>query len=208
MNQYTHRELSTQQAAENARWTISKWLWYSDAPENELGESFAVAMSTFASELQELLARCMVIQALLDTLDKHLAILQHELVHEYAIVASEKEELLAVLWTMVGMGKKNIHNVKGKKTLLGNVNQHRVNARNVVSVTIQTVTAIVADLDQLRTRTAKPALLGKKIPLEVQLASIDTGLQALKLTYYAAQEQRVRMLGPISQGTARALNKK
>ena len=179
-------------ASKDRQWWIHLYHWGvgHDPIRDTLRDSFQLAMSMTAFELEEVILRCDIVEALLDLLDSKLERLKSLVVREEVAIAQEKEELLAHLWTMLGGNRRQMVGVQAKLGLLQDLGKHHKEAHEIVTSTVETVESLSEDLEQLRTRVAKPAIDGQEIPVEVQLKSIQNGMDALKIGRDHAQERQ------------------
>ncbi|KZT03352.1 uncharacterized protein LAESUDRAFT_789652, partial [Laetiporus sulphureus 93-53] len=114
----------------------------------------------------------------------------HEVVNrENNTISAAHDELLASLWMSLG---GNRHELKGKKqhlVLLKELSAYCRWALAHVTVVLQMLHALSADLEELRKRVAVPDILGEQIPVEVHMQAIQAGLDRLKEGQMKARER-------------------
>ena len=113
-------------------------------------------------------------------LEEHLSVL-YEMVHqENKELTVAQEDILAELWTWLGGNKRKLKEVDLNLDLLKNVDTYRQEALARVTVTLQTLHALDADMEELRARVATPDIIGDQIPTEVHVKSIRAGVERLR----------------------------
>lgn len=113
-------------------------------------------------------------------LEEHLSVL-YEMVHqENKELTVAQEDILAELWTWLGGNKRKLKEVDLNLNLLKNVDTYRQEALARVMVTLQTLHALDADMEELRARVATPDVIGDQIPTEVHVNSIKAGVERLR----------------------------
>ncbi|KAI0067299.1 hypothetical protein BV25DRAFT_1896972 [Artomyces pyxidatus] len=148
-------------------------------------QMFTEAMNSLSANMQRLVLEAEISLADLDRLEERLGNL-HELVsREDSTLAISKSELLSNLWTILGGNRKTLHGMDTNLALLRNVGGYRKRALAHVVAALQTLQGMSVDMEELRQRVAAPELVGERIPVEVHMKSIRTGLDRL-------QERRIR----------------
>lgn len=81
---------------------------------------------------------------------------------------------------MLGRNKIKLEEFQSRFSLLEDISQYRSQAREKIISTSTQLRQLSADLDELRSNVAKPALIEDNIiPLEVHLQSIRKGVSTL-----------------------------
>jgi len=115
----------------------------------------------------------------LDRLEEQLSVL-HELVsREDKSISSAKSELLGELWTKAGGNRRKLRGYEHHLQLLKGLSEYRKQALAHVVGALQTLAQMSEDIESLRERVAAPELVGGRIPLEVHIRSIQSGLERL-----------------------------
>ncbi|KAJ6623975.1 hypothetical protein B0H10DRAFT_2008034 [Mycena sp. CBHHK59/15] len=116
----------------------------------------------------------------LDKLEEQLSVL-HELVsREDTSISSVQSELLGELWTKVGGNRRKLRGYEQHLRLLKGLTEYRKRALVHVVSALQTLRQMSEDIENLRERVAAPELTGSRIPVEVHIKSIQSGLERLK----------------------------
>ncbi|KAJ7034662.1 hypothetical protein C8F04DRAFT_1100549 [Mycena alexandri] len=116
----------------------------------------------------------------LNKLEEQLSVL-HELVsREDGSISSAKSELLGELWTKVGGNRRKLRGYEHHLHLLQGLTEYRKQALVHVVSALQTLTQMSEDIENLRERVTAPELTGSRIPVEVHIKSIQSGLERVK----------------------------
>lgn len=154
--------------------------WVESRKNRIVTSTFRDAMDTLSIQISRLILEAEVNIDNLNELEERLNAL-HELVsREVKTVKGDREELLAQLWTILGGNRKELKNFNENLAILKNVGTYRNQARTHVVATLQTLQSLSEDMEELRERVATPGLVGERVPLEVQMKSIQYGLDRLK----------------------------
>ncbi|KAJ3554156.1 hypothetical protein NM688_g3253 [Phlebia brevispora] len=153
--------------------------------------TFEMVMSVLASEMGEVLIQCDASQSLLDNLEHNLIVLHEILSREFSSITKERSELLAALWTLLGGNKRQLVDMKGRMKVLKDLGNYRTEAKNHIGTSVQTVQALTEDMEDLRARVAAPAIVEDRVPVEVQLRSIQAGLERLSIGRRRVQKPHV-----------------
>ncbi|KAF8802481.1 hypothetical protein BYT27DRAFT_7112380 [Phlegmacium glaucopus] len=151
-------------------------------------ETFGEAMNILSTDMERLIIEAEANIIALDVLEERLSILHEIISREDVTLSSEKADLLAELWTILGFNRNELRNFDQSLTLLKELKTYRQQALSQVVATLQTLRAMRADMEDLRERVARPALSGSKIPVEVHMKSIKLGLQRLREGRVRAKE--------------------
>jgi hypothetical protein len=154
--------------------------WVEQRKTKVVAATFKDAMDSLSSQVERLIIEAEANIENLNDLEERLNAL-HELVsREVKTIGSDREELLALLWTMLGGNRRELKNFNKNLAILKNVGMYRNQARMHVTATLQTLQSLSEDLEEMRERVTTPGLVGDRIPLEVQMKSIQFGLDRLK----------------------------
>ncbi|KAJ3847269.1 hypothetical protein EV368DRAFT_87923 [Lentinula lateritia] len=128
--------------------------------------SFVESMSTLSTIIQCLILLAEVELSNLEKLEDHLSIIYEIVCREDSSISSAKAELLGEIWTWLGG-----------------------NRRELKASALQILRALSDDMEDMRERMIMPDLVGSQIPLEVQISSIQHGLQRLRDSKVLAKDK-------------------
>lgn len=186
VNEYAVRRI---EAAEQSK-SIVPWAWFlSSTPEGALVSTFAVVMNMLANEMAEVLLQCDQTQALLDQLEHDLAVLHKVSARENTSVVSEKSALLAKLWTFLGGNRRQLTDLNERMRVLKDIDEYRTDAKVHVDQSATAVQTLGEDVEELRVCVAAPAILEDHIPIEVQIHSIQSGIERMRSSRLRIREQ-------------------
>ena len=155
--------------------------WSRPQPTNEIvTRTFTEAMSVLSSAMERLILEAEVNLGNLNKLEERLLTLHDIVSREDSTLSSAKAELLSELWTKLGGNRKTLRNFESHLFLLKNLGMYRRKALTHVVAALQTLQAMSSDMEDIRDRVAAPELTGSKIPVEVHMKSIRSGLERLK----------------------------
>lgn len=143
-------------------------------------KTFTESMNVVAASMERLILEAEVNLANLDKLEADLSVLYEIVSREDSSLTSAKSELLSELWTKVGGNRKKLRGYDDHIRLLQNLGGYRKKALVHVVAALQTLRAMSDDMEDLRERVAAPELAGSKIPVEVHMRSIRSGVERLK----------------------------
>ena len=150
------------------------------ATEAIVTETFGEAMNVLSIAMQRLILEAEVNLANLDKLEERLSTLHDLISREDSSLTSEKAELLSELWTKLGGNRKTLRNFDSHLLMLKNLGSYRKQALAHVVAALQSLQSMSSDMEEIRERVAAPELTGSKIPIEVHMKSIKSGLERLK----------------------------
>lgn len=75
--------------------------------------------------------------------------------------------------------------------------EYRKRARAHVAAAMQTLEAMGEDMEDLRERVTAPEIVGDKIPVEVHMKSIQSGMERLKEQRIKAREREEQLMNRI-----------
>ncbi|KAF7328965.1 hypothetical protein MVEN_02526500 [Mycena venus] len=155
--------------------------WTSSKPKTDLVLStFEDSMNYLSFAMQGLILEFELNLQNLNKLEEQLSVL-HELVsREDGSISLAKSELLSELWTKVGGNRRKLRGYEHHLQLLKGLTEYRKQALVHVVSALQTLTQMSEDIENLRERVAAPELAGSRIPVEVHIRSIQSGLDRVK----------------------------
>ncbi|KAF7356673.1 hypothetical protein MVEN_01001800 [Mycena venus] len=173
--------LHTIEAAQSQSPSILSYLVPWTPPKTDLVLStFEDSMNYLSFTVQGLVLEFELNLQNLNKLEEQLSVL-HELVsREDRSISSAKSELLAELWTKVGGNKRKLRGYDEHLYLLQGLTEYRKQALVHVVSALQTLTQMSEDIENIRERVAAPELVGSRIPVQVHIKSIQSGLERLK----------------------------
>ncbi|KAG6900829.1 hypothetical protein C0993_000148 [Termitomyces sp. T159_Od127] len=142
--------------------------------------TFTEAMGVLSNSLERLVLEAEVNLANLEKLEERLSVLHEMVAREDLALSGARSELLADLWTKLGGNQDKLRNFESHLSLLRNLSSYRKKALAHVVAALQTLNGMSNDMEDIRERVAAPDLIGSKIPIEVHMKSIKTGLERLK----------------------------
>ena len=145
-------------------------------------------MSMLASEMGEVVLQCDHTQTLLDSLEHDLVVLHEIVSRENASLIMEKSSLLAELWTLLGGNRRHLADLDKRVQMLKEIGDYRTDAKAHVDKSLVAVQQLGDDMEELRVRVAAPAIIEDRIPIEVQLRSIQSGLERMRSTRRQIQD--------------------
>jgi len=162
-----------------------------------LVSNFLQASNHLASHLQRLIREAEGSLALLNRLEENVDVMNEMISRESILVKQEKDRIMADLWTILGGNRDRLETQDSHIELLGSLTTYRKEARDRVSRTIEELTNLEEDLEELRGRVAEPWISTLNpivdangylsrgsaggIPLEVHMDSIKKGVTRLSL---------------------------
>ena len=143
-------------------------------------ETFLMSMDNIGTHMARLREEADISMGHLMRLEEHLSVL-HEITHrDDKQLTMAQDEVLAELWSSLGGNRRKLKKMTINLNLLKNVDKYRRKALTHIVVTLETIQALDADMEELRTRVEAPDIVGDKIPIEVHINSIKAGLDRLK----------------------------
>ena len=151
-------------------------------------ETFGEAMNILSTDMDRLIIEAEANVIDLNILEERLKTLHEIISREDIKLSSEKTDLLAELWTLLGYNRDELRNFDQSLLLLKELKTYRQQALNRVVAALQTLQMMSADMEDLRERVARPAIAGSAIPVEVHMKSIQYGLERLREGRIRAKE--------------------
>lgn len=151
--------------------------------------TFGQAMDVLSYNMERLILEAEINLKNLDRLEDHLSILHDIVSREDNTQSVARSELLSDLWTILGGNRKQVRRFDKTLQLLKNLSGYRKQALVHVVSALQTLRSMSDDMEDLRERVAAPELVGSRIPIEVHMKSIRTGLERLQEGRVKAKER-------------------
>ena len=151
-------------------------------------ETFGEAMNILSTDMEQLIIEAEANIIALDALEERLSTLHGIISREDLTLSSEKVDLLAELWTILGFNRNELRNFDQSLLLLKELKTYRQQALSRVVTALQTLQRMSADMEDIRERVARPAIAGSAIPVEVHMKSIQLGLERLREGRMRAKE--------------------
>ncbi|KAI0671878.1 hypothetical protein C8Q78DRAFT_1153506 [Trametes maxima] len=193
--------LHTIEAARNEPKSILQVIWpfapVEEVPKGVVIQAFRDSMDVHATEMKRLVLELSVSEANLERLDMHLSTLHDLCTRENITLNAERDELLAQLWTILGGNGKRVRGMDRHLELLRDLSAYRRRAAAHVAVAKQTLLVMSQDIEDLRERVAAPDIVGDRIPAEVHMKSIRSGLERLKDDRIKAREREELLMGKV-----------
>jgi hypothetical protein len=153
-----------------------------------VAETFGEAMNVLATDMERLIIEAEANIIALDALEERLSTLHDITSREDLTLSSEKADLLADLWTILGFNRNEIQNFDQSLSLLKELKTYRQQALDRVVTALHTLQIMSADMEDMRESVARPAIAGSTIPVEVHIKSIQFGLERLREGRVRAKE--------------------
>ncbi|KAI0359705.1 hypothetical protein OH77DRAFT_1471382 [Trametes cingulata] len=160
-------------------------------------QAFRDSLDVHATEMRRLILELEVSEANLERLDMHLVTLHELCTRENMTLSAAREDLLAQLWTILGGNRGRLRGMDHNLDLLKDLGEYRKRAAAHVAAAKQTLQAMSEDMEDLRERVAAPDIVGDRIPIEVHMKSIQSGLERLKEDRIKAREREEQLLNRI-----------
>ncbi|KZP15346.1 hypothetical protein FIBSPDRAFT_795515, partial [Athelia psychrophila] len=160
------------------------------APTQELvTQTFTEAMDYLAVSLARLVVEAQASLSNLDALEQRLNTLNEVIARENVALSLAQTELLAELWTKLGGNRRKLQGHGDHLALLKGLGHYRRRALVHVVGALTTLQAMSEDMQDMRERVAAPELAGSRVPVEVHIRSIRSGLERLKQGRVKAKER-------------------
>ncbi|KZT02957.1 uncharacterized protein LAESUDRAFT_660682 [Laetiporus sulphureus 93-53] len=169
-------------------------------------QTFTDCMDVLANQIHRVVLEAEVDLVNLERLEEHLRTIYEVITHENNTISAEYDELLASLWTLLGGNKRKLKGHQQHLVLLKGLGAYRRRALAYVTVALQTLRALSADMEELRERVAAPDILGDRVLVEVHMHAIRAGLDRLKKGQMKAREREREIFRGILGSDAPALN--
>lgn len=181
MNDYALNKIDAAQNGQPSAVMRVLWPFGSASGTQEVVRStFEDAMAVMGDAMARVVVEAQLSLGHLQDLEQRLLTLHEIIAREDKAVEADKGELLAHLWTKLGGNKKKMKGFERHVQLLGGVRAYRKQALGHVVGTLQTLSGMQADMEELRARVASVPVGGERIPVEVHMRSIQKGLERMK----------------------------
>ncbi|KAI0648968.1 hypothetical protein C8Q79DRAFT_948105 [Trametes meyenii] len=185
--------LHTIEAAQNEPKSVLQVIWPfaspQEVPRGVIVQAFRDSMDVHATEMRRLILELSISEANLERLDAHLTTLHELCTRENITLNAARDDLLAQLWTILGGNRRRVRGMDYNLALLRDLGEYRRRAAAHVAAAKQTLLAMSEDIEDLRERVAAPDVVGDRIPVEVHMKSIQSGLERLKDDRTKARER-------------------
>jgi hypothetical protein len=168
--------------------------------EEAIVEHFETAMTVLSEQLSRLVLEAEATLGDLQALEERLDALQDIAKREDSSVQTVRDELLADLWTRIGLNKKEMLALERNEKTLRDLTTYRTAARAHVIGALQTLQSMGAEIEDLRERAATPSLADGRVPADVHIRSIQNGIERLRDSQIRAQDNRKKIVENIVGG--------
>ncbi|KAJ3906876.1 hypothetical protein F5879DRAFT_796791 [Lentinula edodes] len=151
--------------------------------------AYAESMNTLSAIIQRLILLAEVELDHLEKLEEHLSLIHEIVCREDFSISFAKAELLGELWTWLGGNQRKLNSYDTHLDLLRGIGGYRKKALAHVVSALQILRALSNDMEDMRERMMFPELVGSQIPLEVQISSIQHGIERLRESKVLAKER-------------------
>lgn len=182
VNDYALQQIDAVQKNKPSRLyaALNPWKSHKKSINQVVVETFGEAMNILSTDMERLIIEAEANIIALNTLEERLSTLHDIISREDVKLSSEKADLLADLWTILGFNRDELRNFDHSLLLLKELKTYRQQARTRVVTAFQTLQMMSADMEDMRERVARPAIAGSAIPVEVHMKSIQYGLERLR----------------------------
>ncbi|KAJ3755618.1 hypothetical protein EV360DRAFT_96087 [Lentinula raphanica] len=160
--------------------------------------SFADSMNTLSTIIQRLVLLAEVELSNLDKLEEHLSLIHEIVSREDSLIVNARSELLGEIWTWLGGNQHELNGHNAHLELLRGIGGFRKQALAHVVSALQILRALSEDMEDMRERMMMPELVGSQIPLEVQISSVQHGLNRLKDSKALAKEREDKAIRKVT----------
>ena len=190
VNDYALQKIDAAQQIKPSRLYAALVPWNSHKKfiDQVVAETFGNAMNVLSIEMERLIIEAEANLMALDALEERLKTLRDIILREDLTLSSEKADLLADLWTILGFNRKEIQNFDQSLLLLKELKTYRQQALDRVVTALHALQIMSADMEDIRESVARPAIAGSTIPVEVHIKSIQFGLERLREGRVRAKE--------------------
>ncbi|CDO75175.1 hypothetical protein BN946_scf184866.g16 [Trametes cinnabarina] len=194
--------LHTIESAQNEPKSLLKVIWpFASTPaehtQDVVIQAFRDSMDVHAAEMRRLVLELSISETNLERLDMHLITLHELCTRENLTLGAAREDLLSELWTLLGGNRRRLRGMESNLELLRDLGEYRKRAAAHVAAAKQTLQAMSEDMEDLRERVAAPDVLGDRIPVEVHMKSLQSGLERLKEDRIKAREREEYLMNKV-----------
>ncbi|KAJ3965795.1 hypothetical protein EV361DRAFT_810106 [Lentinula raphanica] len=182
VNEYAMAKLGSTSSSSSSSFISQALVPFQSLPSLEMTFllSFAESMNTLSTVIQRLILLAEIELSNLDRLEEHLSLIHEIVAREDSSIANAKSELLGEIWTWLGGNQRELSGHNAHLKLLRGIGGFRNQALAHVVSALQILRSLSDDMENMRERMVMPDLVGTQIPLEVQVSSIQHGLQRLR----------------------------
>ncbi|KAH9944839.1 hypothetical protein B0H21DRAFT_862196 [Amylocystis lapponica] len=184
--------VKTIEEADNKTPSALSVIWpFASAPQTDeiIMQSFQRSMGIATQQIARLILQAEQIMYTLEKMEEQMVQLKGQLSLEDTSITGAKDELLAALWTKLGGNRRELRDYDNHIGLLRIMGTFRTHALAHVSVALQSLQSLSAELEELRDRVATPQLVGDGIPVEVYVRAIRSGVERLQDSKMRARER-------------------
>ena len=204
MNDYALRTIQEADAKRNSWNALSFLLPWRTVPPATNGiviVTFTNAMDIQAEEMERLIIEAEISLSNLNTLEEGLSTVHEIIVREDGSLSEAKAELLADLWSKLGGNRRELRGLDQHLYFLKSMGGYRQSALAHVETALHALQAMSADMEDMRERVAAPELTAGRIPVEVHMKSIQTGLERLMEGRLRAKELEQEAFRQVLEGS-------
>lgn len=161
--------------------------------------TFQTSLAWFTSSISAIIVDASAAASSLDRLEERLSTAHSLCLKEEYATALALDDVLWELWTRLGGNRSKVRDLKNQARVLKDVRQYRMVAVAYVAGTMQTLSAVDAELSELRDRLSAPSLEGSHVPIEVQLVSIESSVRRMKESQYGSLVRQAIGIGEQSR---------
>ena len=198
---YTIEGAQATPSSPNALVRVVQWPFNALAPSqpsrDALLTAFRNSLNVHSSELEKVVLELTASTAALDDLDAHLSALHELCAAEDLAQGAARDALLSELWTILGGNRRRVRTADAHLGLLRDVGQYRRRAAAHIAAASQTVDAMAEEIEELRARVAAPELTEDRIPIEVHMKSIRSGMERIQEQRAKAKEREEQLMNRI-----------
>ncbi|KAI0752998.1 hypothetical protein C8Q80DRAFT_1096010 [Daedaleopsis nitida] len=149
--------------------------------EDTVLRTFQTSLAWFTSSISAIIVDASTAAASLDRLDERLAAAHTLCLTEEFDNVLALDDVLWELWTRLGGNRNKVRDLKHRASVLRNVQKYRNVAVAYVAGTMQMLSAVDTELLELRDRLSMSSFESFRIPIEVQLESIESSVRRLRV---------------------------
>lgn len=181
VNDYALRAIEAANVANKRPRIVSALMPWHTPSHKEISDIFVTSMTVMEENMRHLITEAEVAVVGLDNLEVQLGTIHEMTSREQGLVGLQRETLLRDIWTLLGANRDRMKQYSHHLILLENISTYRKRALAHVAATLVQLQQLSHDLQELRERVSRPALLADRpeIPLEVHIMSIRKGIERL-----------------------------
>jgi len=172
-------------------------LWRCSKPPDSLKSTFVQSMNNQGQILEKLILAARLSLHNLDSLEARLSTLHSLVSSENISLSSDNDDVLAQLWTKLGGNRRQLKSFEERRALLLDVGSYRQRALAHVVAALNALQGLNEQVEELRERVAEPSFTEEEMPLEVQVRSIQRGIQRLEESQVKAKKRETEAIRTI-----------